>query len=92
MTQLLVDGKPMDYSYLPEHMQDGARNYFERQIPPGGFLTAVLTNDLRGAIERADHINIDRLVDWVQWLTWHAPRGSWGSPDAFKQWLTKEPS
>jgi large subunit ribosomal protein L9 len=35
-------------------MIGGLRRYIENGIGPGDFLWAVLTNDLRGAIERAD--------------------------------------
>lgn len=42
-------------------LDDGIENYLMRGYEPGGFLTAVLANDLRLAIGRADHWNRDNL-------------------------------
>lgn len=87
-TAILVNGLPIDYSSLPEHMQDGMRLYLENRIGPGSFLTSVLANDLRGACERADHINRYRLYDIVSWLYNYAPGNSWGSRESVNKWLT----
>lgn len=77
----------MKYSGLPEHMRDGARLYVEHGVAPGSFLTAVICNDLRKAMERADHINRERLFDIVCWFYNEAPAQCWGSPENFHAWV-----
>jgi hypothetical protein len=77
----------MDYSGLPEHMQDGFRLYIEHRIPMGSFGTAVLENNLCESFARADHINRERLFDIVQWLYMNAPSPCWGSREKVNAWL-----
>ncbi len=79
----------IDYAYgelLPEHMRDGTKLYIEQGIPPGGFLTAVIENDLVEACGRADHINKRKLTDIVSWFYNVAPSNCWGSPRNFQLW------
>ena len=80
----------IDYTLVPEHCRDGLRRYFENRIPPGSFLTAVLSNDLMGAAGRADDVNRHRLLDYCTFLYSYAPRGSFGSPEAVRDWLNME--
>ena len=54
-----------NYDLLPEHIRGAMKRYIEDRLQPGGFLEAVLSNDLAGAFGRADHINRDRLFDIV---------------------------
>jgi hypothetical protein len=68
-------------------MREGLKLYFEHKILTGGFLTAVLSNDLLTAASKADDINKYKLHDYCTWLYNHAPMGSYGSPEAVKQWL-----
>lgn len=73
--------------YLPPHMVDGIKLYVEHGIEPGSFMYAVLTNDLRGAIGRADHINQNHIADIVSWLTSEVPSACWGSPERVRNWI-----
>ena len=82
-----VNGAPIDYSALPLHMQDAMERYMERGIEPGSFLSAVLCNDFMSAVERADHINRERLVDYAHWLYQCAPPASFGSVYKFRSWI-----
>jgi hypothetical protein len=75
-----------DWSLIPPHMIGGLRRFIENGIGPGSFLTAVLCNDLRGACERADDENRDRLFQYVQFLYSYAPSECWGSPAKFDAW------
>lgn len=76
-----------NYSLLPEHVRGAMQRYVENRIPPGGFLTAVLENNLFEALMRADSINRERLFDIVSFLYNEVPSGCWGSPKAVKTWL-----
>lgn len=81
----------IDYSKLPEHMQDGMRLYIERGIEPGSFLYAVLCNDLMGAFGRADSVNQSRIKDYCQFLYNDAPSQSHGSAAKVNAWIEKGP-
>lgn len=76
---------------LPEHMRDGIRLYVLEQCEPGGFMTAVLENDLKGAVARADHINKRALTQIVEYCMWTLPSNCWGSPEKVSAWLRPEP-
>lgn len=77
----------IDYSKLPEHMQEATRAYIEDRRPPGGFLQAVLANDFVMAASRADDINQRCLFDWASFLYNEAPVECWGSPEAVYDWV-----
>lgn len=74
---------------IPTHLREGLIRYFRDQIRPGGFLEAVLKNNLREAVMRAttDYSVLGRLV---LWLNNAVPAPSWGSPQAVEWWLTRE--
>lgn len=78
-----------DWSLIPPHMHEAVRRYVERHEPVGDFLTAVLSNDLRGAYSRADSDNIVHLPDYVTFLYNYVPAPCWGSPEAVKAWLAE---
>ena len=64
---------------IPEHTKDALERYLEDRYLPGGFLTAVLSNDLFGAIGRADAENAVALPYICQFIYNRFPAGSWGS-------------
>lgn len=72
---------------IPEHTAAALRRYIYDRIPPGDFLLAVLSNDLLGAVSRADDLNRGKLVDIISYLYNEAPRFCWGSPQAVESWL-----
>jgi len=73
----------LNYETIPNQaMVGGIKLYIERGIMPGGFLTALLSNDLMGAFGAADQTNINCMYKWATWLYNEMPsRGSgmWGS-------------
>lgn len=77
----------IDYSLLPEHIRDGARLYIERGVQPGGFLTAVICNDLKGSFACADEINRHKLFEIVRFFYNEAPGGCWGSLETMRKWM-----
>jgi len=70
-------------------MQDAARDYVERHIEPGDFLSAVLSNDLMGAFGKADGTNLHSMHDWALWLYNDCPDRAWGSPEKFAAWIAE---
>lgn len=79
----------IDYSGLPLGLQGGTRRYIEQGVPPGGFLKAVLCNDLFGALARADGSNLYQLLEISRWFYNYAPPGCHGSKENYRDWLEK---
>lgn len=75
---------------LPLATREGLAGYIDERHHVGHFLTAVLCNDLREAVNRADSDNLAALGSIVQWLFWHAPSVCWGSPERVRDWLAQE--
>ncbi len=76
----------LPYESLPLSLRSGMERYLEDGVTPGSFLTAVLENDLFGAIIHADDDNRHRLRMIVMWVNQHLPAESWGSKDHVKHW------
>lgn len=77
----------VDYSGLPEYLRESMEDYIERGQEVGGFLYAVLTNDLSEAVGRADDVNIERIPQIVRWIYNEAPSTCWGSKEKVKAWI-----
>jgi len=75
---------------IPEIMANALALYLFKGIHPGGFLLAVLSNDLVGAIQRADDINIKLLKEYATILYWDFPMVAWGSKEKMEKWMENE--
>jgi hypothetical protein len=75
-----------DYSQI-DHLMPCFRRYIDHHIPTGGFLEAVLSNDLKEAVGRADSQNMWLLPVIVAWLYNEAPMTCWGSRERVREWL-----
>lgn len=71
---------------VPELLQGGLARYLEHGCPPGSFLRAVLSNDMRGALLKGDQDSLHSLRGIVTWLHNAAPEGCWGSEAAMTTW------
>jgi len=80
----------VDWGRIPERMRGGITRYVERGIRPGGFLTAVICNDLSWAAGSADATNRLLLWDYVKFFYNYAPHECWGSPEKFQAWLKEK--
>ena len=76
--------------YIPDHMMSGLQRYIENHIQPGDFLSAVIRNDLKDAINYADDENLRNLPAYVGFLYNKAPNGCWGSEELFELWLSSK--
>jgi len=72
---------------IPERMRSGLELYVKDHIEPGDFLTAVIRNDLKEAIGRADDENMAVLPAYVNYFYNHAPSPCWGSKEKMDAWL-----
>lgn len=75
---------------VPEHCAYSLCNYFWGDNRPlGGFITAVLENDLCKASLKADDTNYKRLRNYARFIYNVAPDNAWGSPEKVKAWLER---
>ena len=75
----------VDYQLIPEHMRAGIRRYIETGKRTGGFLNALLSNDLMDTYGRGDLTNLSSMANWMRFL-YQMPPGSYGSPANVKAW------
>lgn len=61
--------------------------YFHHHIETGGFLRAVLENDLTQAVQRMNPRDIEVLWALMQLLLEAAPSNAWGDKDKVAAWL-----
>lgn len=76
--------------YIPERMMGGLQRYIDHGIAPGSFLCAVLENNLKDAVGRADAENLANLPAYVGYLYNEAPMACWGSPQKISAWLDEK--
>ena len=72
--------------YVPPHIHESIRLWITKGHPLGHFLKAVIENDLRSAMNRADPQNRLKLYDIIRFFTNHAPAMCWGYTGATKAW------
>ncbi len=65
--------------------------YILRGVPTGSFLEAVISNDLREAMARADEDSRAALFGLVSYLHNDCPGGCWGSPERYRDWMAMDP-
>ena len=91
MTLHFGESGPLDETLkqygIPQHMHGAITRYIVDGFPPGDFLEAVLCNDLKGAVERADAENLAALAQWVKWLYGEVPYVCWGSVENVRKWI-----
>lgn len=80
---------PINYEECPPNLVDGFKRFIEQGILPGGFIQAVLNNDLKESFALADIINRLNMFNIVYWVYNHAPKACWGSPEIVKAWAEK---
>jgi hypothetical protein len=66
------------------------KDYATKGNPPGGFLSAVLSNDLTGAVGSADKDSLEILPDIVKWVFNELPSNVWGSPAKVNEHIKKK--
>lgn len=88
--QILAELEP-GWHLVPERLRPGLERYFADRVRPGGFLCAVLANDLREATGRADDEHLPHLRNLVRFLYNYAPAKSHGSAEAVEAWLAPDP-
>jgi len=75
---------------IPPLVLQGMERYRDEHTPVGGFLTAVMENNLTQAVGLADTNSYAALREIVQWIYWEMPAPAWGSPAKVKAWIAGE--
>ena len=77
-------------SQIPPNIVEGLDRYVNEHQPVGDFLTAVLSNDLRESLGRADLSSRRAIFEIVSLLYNYAPGVCWGSKEKVMAWLGGE--
>lgn len=77
----------IDYKRIPSRLMEGLHRYATSRIPTGGFLRAVLENDLRMACATADDESVQVLRDLISYVRSELPSECWGSRERVAAWL-----
>lgn len=72
---------------IPESLHAGLERYLKHGIRPGGFLCAVISNDLKEAALRGDPVNQPAIPRIVAFLCAEVSDTAWGSPAKLDQWI-----
>lgn len=75
--------------YIREQMMEAIDRYINDRLEPGSFLTAVICNDLQGAVGCADNENLKNILAYVGYFYNEAPSECWGSEEKMQAWLKK---
>ena len=78
-----------EYSIIPERTMETLKAYVKDHRPTGGFLQAVLSNDLKEALGTADSYNRAALHEIVMWVVCKAPFDCQGSPEKYAAWIKR---
>ena len=74
-----------NYDHLP--LKAKLDSYAQQHTPVGGFLTALLTNNLFGAFGAADDTNVKLIHDYIRYIYNELPGKCWGNPEKVRAWL-----
>lgn len=75
---------------IPTSTFQALERFLFHGIPTGGFLRAVMENDLRGSFERADEENRANPFATLCFLVNAMPSITWGSAENIDAWLSGE--
>jgi len=81
--------KHPEYRAIPIPIMRSLYAYIEQHVTPGGFLLAVLSNDLLGAVSRADKEALTAIRALMLFLYNEVPAGGQGSPQKVQAWLAQ---
>jgi len=76
---------------IPKRTLDEIGRYVEDRIPTGGFMKAVLENNLMESFGKADLENRWALFEIMSYLYSDVPMVAWGSPERVQIWLQNRP-
>ncbi len=72
---------------IPTNLRRGLDRYQHHHIKTGGFLEAVLSNDIEDAVGRADPNSLANLPAIQDYIKDTLPAESWGSREKVRAWI-----
>lgn len=75
------------YRKIPQGILDGLHRYQTYGIMPGGFLSAVLENDLMSAVMLADEKSQEAFFEIVHYVYHELPYACHGSKEKIVSWI-----
>ena len=76
-----------EYSEIRPIILESLRRYADHHLETGGFLKALLSNDLTETVGRADEGNIKVLDKIIMYCYNEIPSECWGTPKRVEAWL-----
>ena len=77
------------YPLIPYSTRDTIVRYIDAGLPPGSFVTAVLSNDLVKSVGAADEDNLLALTDIAKFVYNELPVEAWGNQNKVNAWIKK---
>lgn len=71
---------------IPQTTKETIDRFVQYGCNPGGFVTAVLENNLMEAVGRADSENLENLQDICSYIYNKIPGNCWGSTSKIIEW------
>ena len=75
------------WTHITMECQEAIFGYLVYGWEPGGFLTAVMANDLYRAATVSDIANVDNLAYVAKFVVYALPQACYGNYDQIKNWL-----
>jgi len=80
----------MSYYNIPELTKQTIDDYVKLRYQPGHFVTALLANDLFGAVGRADAENAAAFIEICKYIYNKVPLSCWGNYEKVQAWLKND--
>lgn len=80
----------VEYPMIPQTTLRSLGLYVNKGITPGGFLYSVLSNDLFGAIAKADSANGAAIREICIYIYNELPSDCWGSREVVNKYLSNK--
>ena len=78
-----------EYEGIPAPTLEALKRYVNHHCPTGGFLEAVLSNNLSEAVGTADRDNTLALKAIMMWVYWACPHTAQGSREKYRAWIAE---
>jgi len=79
-----------NYYKIPITTREAIDNFRDRGREPGGFVRAILENNLESTIRRADVHNYEALKEIMNYVFNEIPGESWGDETKVEFWLAQK--
>lgn len=89
LREVLENWKAPDSMRIPLYMHDAIIAWAVDYIRPGGFLMAVLQNNLVQAVNLSDQDNASALRSYATFVYNELPSECWGSSEQCESWIGK---